>query len=343
MKLALPLSLLFLFFAVNIYCNNNNIGKEEGLLNLIATDQTLDLAPINEITVGHERQCISLCYYNKRCSAYDITEIEPRHHECRMFDVTYDHYKNNDGRSLVAKTGAVLHSKHFTKQSCMSWYRSGARVDGVYKVEIRVGMFRQVYCIMESYGGGWMAFSRRYNGSVIFKGRMWKNYKNGFGEATGEYWLGNDILHLVTQSMKHELMVHAESFDVGEICSAKLRNFRIGAESVSFEMDHDGQVPGSGCGIPFLRFRPRKFSTNYKDNDFKDNDNCAAGMGSGWWYNACSNDQMNGHYYTPAEWNLMDNSPPYRGIYWGKWLRATNTSQRVLIKKVNLMVRPEGY
>ncbi|XP_061875746.1 microfibril-associated glycoprotein 4-like, partial [Colius striatus] len=54
-----------------------------------------------------------------------------------------------------------------------------------------------VYCDMTTLGHVWTVFQRRFNGSVSFF-RGWSDYRDGFGRADGEYWLGLQWLHLLT-------------------------------------------------------------------------------------------------------------------------------------------------
>ncbi|PIK53062.1 Fibrinogen C domain-containing protein 1 [Apostichopus japonicus] len=64
----------------------------------------------------------------------------------------------------------------------------------------------EVFCDM-SDGGGWTVFQRRFNGSQNFA-LPEQNYSEGFGSLLGEFWLGNENLHTLTNQMQYELKIH---------------------------------------------------------------------------------------------------------------------------------------
>ena len=71
-------------------------------------------------------------------------------------------------------------------RDCSDYNMLATRKNGVYRVtpDPRNGTF-DVYCDMESYGGGWTVIQQRLNGSVSFN-RTWAEYKKGFGNI--RYW-----------------------------------------------------------------------------------------------------------------------------------------------------------
>lgn len=66
-------------------------------------------------------------------------------------------------------------------RDCSDYNVLQERKNGVYKVtpDPRNGTF-DVFCDMESFGGGWTVIQKRLDGSVSFN-RSWAEYKKGFG------------------------------------------------------------------------------------------------------------------------------------------------------------------
>uniref|UniRef100_K1PR98 Microfibril-associated glycoprotein 4 n=1 Tax=Magallana gigas TaxID=29159 RepID=K1PR98_MAGGI len=82
---------------------------------------------------------------------------------------------------------------------CKSLYMNGKRKSGVYTIypwERSDPNYRpvQVYCDMETEGGGWTAIQRRVNGEESFY-RNWTEYKLGFGSPNVDYWIDDVLLY----------------------------------------------------------------------------------------------------------------------------------------------------
>ena len=67
-------------------------------------------------------------------------------------------------------------------------------------------------CNMTTEGGGWTVFQRRMDGSVDFY-LGWEDYRVGFGNLSGEFWLGNDNLQRLTANAAMMLRVDLEDYD----------------------------------------------------------------------------------------------------------------------------------
>ena len=79
-------------------------------------------------------------------------------------------------------------------KDCADLYRAGIRRSGVYTINPdKRGAFK-VYCDQVTAGGGWTVIQKRFDGAVDFY-RGWHDYKVGFGNKNGEYWLGLDKIN----------------------------------------------------------------------------------------------------------------------------------------------------
>uniref|UniRef100_A0A8C2Z1Y5 Si:ch211-203k16.3 n=1 Tax=Cyclopterus lumpus TaxID=8103 RepID=A0A8C2Z1Y5_CYCLU len=96
---------------------------------------------------------------------------------------------------------------------CASIYYNGVRRSGLYTVVPSLaGVPVEVYCDMDTDGGGWTVIQRRADGSLSFD-RSWRDYSDGFGDLHSEFWLGNNHIHeLSTQGDYISMMIRPRSF-----------------------------------------------------------------------------------------------------------------------------------
>nr|XP_054763116.1 fibrinogen C domain-containing protein 1-like [Lytechinus pictus] len=100
-----------------------------------------------------------------------------------------------------------------------------------------------VFCDMDTDGGGWtipdeMVFQRREDGSTNFF-RTWIEYHYGFGQLSGEHWLGNSKLHRLTSQRSYELRVDLEDFE-GEKSYASYDHFAVEDERDGYRLSLRG-------------------------------------------------------------------------------------------------------
>ena len=87
---------------------------------------------------------------------------------------------------------------------------------------------------MTTSGGGWTVFQRRVDGSVDFY-RGWQDYKNGFGDLQGEFWLGLDKIHRLTTAAQNELRIDMEDTS-GSTRYAEYDFFAVTSEQQKYKL-----------------------------------------------------------------------------------------------------------
>ena len=136
----------------------------------------------------------------------------------------------NESRTISAEPQAF-------GTNCADLYASGVREDGVYSIDPDgLGSF-QVRCEMSS-GSGWTVIQRRLDGSVNFY-LGWSQYKSGFGDLNGEFWLGLDKIHRLTKSGLHVLRVDLMDFNNAH-AYAQYTTFKISDESSRYTLNVGG-------------------------------------------------------------------------------------------------------
>ncbi|ETN59249.1 techylectin-5B [Anopheles darlingi] len=185
-----------------------------------------------------------------------------------------------------------------------------------------------VYCEQTYEGGGWTVIQRRMDGSVNFM-RDWQDYKRGFGTLRGEFWLGLDQIHRLTNVARHELLVQLEDFDGGR-ATARYDHFRIGAESVKYALLELGQCVSCSAGNSLDIHLNESFSTYDNDNS-KAHFNCAAKFGGAWWFYKCHKSNLNGEYLR----GKLPDTEDSKGIMWN-----TFRGSKYSLKSSKMMIRP---
>ena len=121
-----------------------------------------------------------------------------------------------------------------TVNDCAKLYKSGAGNSGVYSINPGGSGAFYVYCDQTTADGGWTVFQKRQDGSVDFY-RGWADYKQGFGNLNGEYWLGLDKVHRLTNNGKYQLRVDLEDF-AGNTAYAEYDSFGVASEGNKYKL-----------------------------------------------------------------------------------------------------------
>ena len=136
-----------------------------------------------------------------------------------------------------------------------------------------------------------LLIQQNVNGSDFFN-RSWAEFKVGFNDTLGNYWLGNDLLSQLTLSRRYKLRFDLQARDNFTWFYAEYSSFVVREESHNYELHVSGY--SGNVGDAFSYSNGAMFTTYDRDNDpwthtnSRYNDNCAVLYGGGFWYKNCA-------------------------------------------------------
>uniref|UniRef100_G1L6G4 Tenascin XB n=2 Tax=Ailuropoda melanoleuca TaxID=9646 RepID=G1L6G4_AILME len=161
-----------------------------------------------------------------------------------------------------------------------------------------------VFCDMETDGGGWLVFQRRMDGQTDFW-RDWEDYAHGFGNISGEFWLGNEALHSLTAAGDYSLRVDLRAGD--EAVFAQYDSFRVDSAAEYYRLHLDSYHGTAGDSMSY--HSGSVFSARDRDpNNLLIS--CAVSYRGAWWYKNCHYANLNGLYGSTVD---------HQGVSWYYW------------------------
>ncbi|XP_076001057.1 tenascin-N isoform X2 [Genypterus blacodes] len=227
----------------------------------------------------------------------------------KRYVVTLIAYRGGKRSMVVETIFNTVGQMYPFPMDCLQIMKNSGKPSGIYTIFINNDASKpiEVYCDMDTDGGGWLVLQRRNTGRLNFMKR-WKQYIAGFGNMTDEFWLGMDKIYELTNTpTQYELR-----FDLGlgsERVYAVYDNFKIAPVKQKFKLAIGKYSGTAGDAMTYHQGRP--WSTVDSDNDIALG-NCALTHRGAWWYKNCHLANLNGNWGDNRHSNGL-NWEPWKG------------------------------
>ena len=162
-----------------------------------------------------------------------------------------------------------------------------------------------------------MLIQQNVDGSNFFN-RSWAEFKVGFDDARGNYWLGNELLSQLTANNSYKLRFDLQSrSNTSNWYHAEYSTFRVLTEAANYTLQVDGY--SGNAGYDALGYQDgMMFSTYDRDNDLWWK-HCGLEH-AGFWYRDCGMCLVNGGHATrDFYWQGL----PGRGVSGDQYLQSS--------------------
>ncbi|XP_034499776.1 angiopoietin-related protein 5 isoform X1 [Ailuropoda melanoleuca] len=190
------------------------------------------------------------------------------------------------------------------------WVESPRAPSGVYTIQPEGASTPfKVLCDMRTDGGWTVIQSRdRSRRRPLDFERCWQEYKQGFGDLTGDHWLGLEHISGLTSQpgLRAELLVDLLDTD-NHTLEAHYDNFHVDKEDQFYQLTLGRYSGNAGDAFRGLGHTDNQEGCGFSTLD-RDHDRCSPCVdgartfascshdlsGAGWWYSDCGRADLNG-------------------------------------------------
>ncbi|XP_067109881.1 tenascin-N [Osmerus mordax] len=282
--------------------------KAEGVqLNAATLTWLAPLADIEGYILTYRSEDGTLETVERRLKASDSSFALADLQMSKSYTVTLIAYRGARRSRVVETIFKTVGLMYPFPMDCTQLMKNGNMKSGIYTIYVNSDQSKamEVFCDMDTDGGGWLVLQRRNSGKLDFK-RGWRQYVPGFGNMTDEFWLGLEKIYQLTNTPTQ----YALRVDLGlgsERAYAVYDNFKIATARQKFKLTIGKYSGTAGDAMNYHQGRP--FSTVDSDNDIALS-NCALAHHGAWWYKNCHLANLNGR---------MGDNTHSNGVNWEPW------------------------
>ena len=152
------------------------------------------------------------------------------------------------------------------------------------------------YVVQAVTMSGWVLMQQNLcDGSQNFQ-RGWIEFRNGFDDNHGNFWVGNEKLFQLTSSSQCKLRIEVQAADTKIWYFTEYSSFTLNSESDFYRIQVSGYSGTAGDAFRD-NIRSDWITNGYRfstfDSDHSPGSCCADRGRSGWWLNLCGASELN--------------------------------------------------